>query len=141
MRPCKAMDTESHQIDKKRILVIEDDNDLRMMFVQFLSSCGYEVFQVDRGDRGLQKTLELRPDLIMLDINLPGTMGTDLCDQIKSDTRIKNTPILLMTGDYKKLQDKIKGFNVGADDYIVKPVDLAVLSTRIKSILKMNPIE
>ena len=142
MKPCKAMVTESPPPNnRKRILVIEDDFPVRMMLVRFLESNGYEVFQEDTGSNGYQKALDLRPDLIIMDLNLPGMNGTEICEKIKADTRIKDIPVIMMTGNFKEVKDKVKGFHLGADDYFLKPLDIAVLAARVKTLLKQAPRE
>ena len=131
------MATESQNPNKKRILIIEDDIALRSMLRLFLESLGYgEVFQETRGDTGYEKVVDLRPDLVLLDITLPGMVGTEVCKKIKSDPRVKDIPVLMMTGDRKSIPDKLAGFSLGAEDYIIKPFDLAILGARVQSILK-----
>jgi two-component system phosphate regulon response regulator PhoB len=130
------MDTEFLKQNKKRILVIEDDVALMNMLFLFLESSQYEVFRESRGDMGYQRALELRPDLILLDLNLPGMLGTEVCEKVKSDPRLKDISVMMMTGDMKSVPDKLKGFSLGADDYIIKPFDLAILRAHIQVILK-----
>lgn len=122
--------------NKKRVLVVEDELSLRMMLTQLLKSCGYEVFEEPDGEAGLRRTLELRPDLIITDLNLPMLSGLDMCAKIKSDPRVKDIPVIMMTGDLKTMNDKLRGFELGADDYIVKPLDIAVLASRVAALLK-----
>ncbi len=129
------MDTESRPSSQKRILIIEDDLALQAMLSQSLQSVGFETFSETQGDAAYRRVLELRPDLILLDVNLPGTKGTDVCRAVKSDPRTNGCFVLMMTGEFKSLEDKLKGFNLGADDYVVKPFDLMVLLGRVKSIL------
>ena len=113
------MATESQQ-NKKRILIVEDDFALRSMLALLMQSLGYEVFQEENGAEAVQKVLDLRPDLILLDVNLPGMKGTEICGKVKSDVRVKDIPVLMMTGEFRETQDKLKGFALGADDYIIK---------------------
>jgi DNA-binding response OmpR family regulator len=125
------METEN----KKRILIVEDDFALRSMLVLLMQSLGYEVFQEENGGAGVQKILDLRPDLVLLDVNLPGMKGTEICSIVKADVRVKDIPILMMTGEYRETDDKVKGFTLGADDYVLKPVDISILSARVKALL------
>ena len=135
MKRCQVMVTESQQ-NKRRILIVEDDFALRSMLALLMQSLGYEVFQEENGGAAVQKVLDLRPDLMLLDVNLPGMRGTEICAKVKSDTRLKDIPVLMMTGEFRETQDKVKGFNLGADDYILKPVDISILSARVKALLK-----
>ena len=130
------MDTELQAEGLKRILVVEDDFSLRAMLSRFLESLRYEVFTAEDGSIGLEKATQLRPDLILTDLNLPFMSGLEMSAKIKSDPRLKDIPILMMTGDLTAMKDKLKGFGNGADDYIVKPVDIAVLAAKIKMILR-----
>ena len=122
--------------DKRRILIVEDDFTLRSMLALLMQSLGYEVFEEENGGTAVQKVIRLRPDLIMLDINLPGARGTEICAAIKADTRVKDIPVLMMTGEFRETEDKVKGFKLGADDYVLKPVDISILSARVKALLK-----
>lgn len=127
---------ESPLHSQKRILVVEDDNAMRTMLVQLMQSCNYEVFEESDGDKVYQKVLDLRPDMLLLDLNLPGTNGLVISGKIKSDSRIKDIPILMMTGEFRRIDDKLKGFTAGADDYILKPVDISILVARVQAMLK-----
>ncbi len=136
------MAIESQLPEKKRILVVEDEMSTRTMLVKLLESVGYEVFQEERGDTGLDRVYDLRPDLLLLDLNLPNLTGTEICAKLKSDPRVRDIPILMMTGEFKSPEDKIKGFGLGADDYITKPFDLSILLSRIQNLFKaQRPLE
>ena len=121
--------------NKTRILIVEDDFALRSMLALLMQSLGYEVFQEENGGTAVQKVLDLRPDLILLDVNLPGMKGTEICGKVKSDVRVKDIPILMMTGEFREIEDKLKGFGMGADDYVLKPVDISILIARVRAIL------
>ena len=121
--------------NKTRILIVEDDFALRSMLALLMQSLGYEVFQEENGGTAVQKVLDLRPDLILLDVNLPGMKGTEICGKVKSDVRVKDIPILMMTGEYRDTDDKVKAFSLGADDYVLKPVDISILSARVKAMI------
>lgn len=110
------------------------------MLVQTLKSVGLEPFAELRGDTAYRKVLELRPDLVLLDVNLPGMMGYDVCRQIKSDPRVGDCLVLMMTGEMKQVEDKLKGFDMGADDYVTKPFDLPVLLARVFSLLRIEGV-
>lgn len=130
------MVTESQAHKRQRILIVEDDFSVRGMYSQLFRSHGYEVFEESDGASGLQKILSLRPDLIIMDLQLPGLMGTDLCAKVKSDPRIKDIPVIMLTGVLKGTNDKVQGLGVGADDYIIKPCDLTILVARVQALLK-----
>ena len=128
------MAIESQQ-NRSRVLIVEDDFALRSMLVLLMQSLGYEVFQEENGGTAVQKVLDLRPDMILLDVNLPGMKGTEICGKVKSDVRVKDIPILMMTGEFREIEDKLKGFGMGADDYVLKPVDISILIARVRAIL------
>src|SRR3989344_4768365 len=121
--------------NKTRILIVEDDFALRSMLTLLMQSLGYEVFQEENGAGAVQKVLDLRPDLILLDVNLPGMKGTEICGKVKSDARVKDIPVIMMTGEFREIEDKVKGFKLGADDYVVKPVDISILTARVRAML------
>jgi DNA-binding response OmpR family regulator len=121
--------------NKTRILIVEDDFALRSMLALLMQSLGYEVYQEENGSSAVRKVLDLRPDLILLDVNLPGMKGTEICGKVKSDVRVKDIPILMMTGEFREIEDKVEGFDRGADDYVVKPVDIGILIARVRAIL------
>lgn len=119
---------------KKRILVVEDDAALsRVLRDNFLYE-GYDVECVTDGDLVPARAKEFSPDLVVLDVMLPGTNGFDLCGALCQRRRV---PVLILTARSQKA-DKLRGLNLGADDYITKPFDLEELLARVRAILRRS---
>lgn len=117
---------------KKRILIVEDDRNLARVLGDNLMFDGYSVTWAPDGNTALIAIRSTPPDLILLDIMLPGRDGFDLCAQLRQDGRI---PIIMLTARTQKA-DKLKGLDLGADDYITKPFDLDELLARVRAVLR-----
>jgi len=117
---------------KKNILVVDDDKDIVKTIKGNLELDGYEVFSAYDGRTGLHITRTIRPDLIILDLNLPDIDGIKACEIIRREF---DFPIIMLTAR-DGISDKVLGLECGADDYIVKPFNFLELSARIKSIFK-----
>ena len=124
-------------VDQTTILVIEDENDIRDIITFNLKSYGYNVITSINGEEGLENTKLHNPDLILLDIMLPGINGFQFCSSIRKSKDFKNIPIIIITalGQEKNI---VKGLEKGAVDYITKPFSNKVLLARIKNVLKRN---
>ncbi len=118
--------------DKKKILVIEDDPNMGFLLKEFLTSGGFNIKVYKDGDSGLAAFKESAYDFCIIDIMLPGIDGFTLTERIKKQQ--PDIPVVFLTARSLK-QDKIKGFNLGADDYITKPFDEDELLCRIHAIL------
>ncbi|MFC1563277.1 response regulator [candidate division KSB1 bacterium] len=117
------------------ILVVDDEKDIQN-FIKFkLSKLGYNVFTADNGYDAIEKVKKFHPDLVLMDIRMPIMNGLKACEHIKNDPKLKNIPVVMVTaiGD---LQSKIQAYQIGADDFIIKPIDIIVLVARVKSILE-----
>ena len=119
---------------KERVLVVEDDPVLTRVLFDNLTFEGFEVRTVSDGNTALSVFKEFSPDLVLLDINLPGRSGLELCDVWRGGSR---TPIILLTAKGQK-SDKIRGLKLGADDYVTKPFDLDELLARIHAVLRRS---
>lgn len=117
----------------KKILIIEDDRNLLNELREFLERNGYQVESVDNFLIASQIALEMRPDLVILDINLPGISGFDICKEIKEKS---NIPVLMLTSRVG-IEDEIKGLEIGADEYLAKPVDTRRLILRMEKLLDL----
>ncbi|WP_311480525.1 response regulator transcription factor [uncultured Anaerococcus sp.] len=117
----------------KKILIIEDDRNLLNELRDFLENKGYEVASVDNFLKASEIALEMRPDLVILDINLPGISGFDICREIKEKS---NIPVLMLTSRVG-IEDEIKGLEIGADEYLAKPVDTRRLILRMEKLLDL----
>jgi len=116
-----------------RILIIEDEPDMAMGLADNLQFEGYEVSVASDGPQGLEAVRTWRPDLVLLDIMLPKTDGFEVCRQIRHMG--KTMPILMLTARGQEV-DKVRGLELGADDYITKPFGVAELLARIKAALR-----
>ncbi|MEM1367687.1 MAG: response regulator transcription factor [Cyanobacteria bacterium P01_H01_bin.15] len=115
-----------------KILVIDDDSAIRDLIFRFLSQKQYSVKAADHAQAGIQLFEEFRPDLVILDINLPDALGYGLCEEMQ---RRADVYVLMLTSR-SDAADKKEGFLKGADDYLTKPFDLQELELRINAILK-----
>ena len=122
-------------MDKKRILVIDDEADLVEMLSLRLQINGYEVLTASDGQEGQEKAREDKPDLIILDLMLPKIDGYKICLMLKFDEKYKNIPIILFTARAQETDISL-GEEVRADAYIVKPFEPDILLAKIKELIK-----
>lgn len=114
----------------KRILVVEDQPDIQKLLLAGLEDAGFLVEICGEGDKGLEAALQFRPDLIVLDIMLPGLNGIELCKLIRAHPTLKHTAIIMLTAKGDE-SDIVYGFGLGANDYLVKPFRMKELIARI----------
>ena len=125
---------------KERILIVEDDKHISKLVKFNLEKSNYECSIASTGEKALA-ALDAQPvDLVILDIMLPGMDGYEICRTIKSNNKLKNLPIIMLTAKGEEI-DRIVGLELGADDYIVKPFSPRELVLRVKAILKRGKIE
>jgi len=117
------------------ILVVDDEVDLAWALRQSLSDEGYEVSIAQDGKAALDAVARQRPDLIILDINMPRMNGLEVCRRLRHDPSCAAVPILFLTVR-SGIQDRIKGLDEGADDYLSKPFDLNELKARVRALLR-----
>lgn len=118
----------------KKILVIEDDVIALRLIEYTLRKEGYEVLQAKNGLEGISKTKSAEPDLIILDIMLPGMDGFEVCHRLRAESQTARLPVLMLSGKAHEA-DKATGMKVGADDYVTKPVAPRELVSRVESLL------
>jgi two-component system phosphate regulon response regulator PhoB len=121
----------------KRILIIEDEKDLADLVVFNLEKEGFAAKCVFNGNEGLEAAFVEHPDLIVLDLMLPGIMGIEVCKALRKDPRTARIPVLMVTAKGDEI-DRVVGFEIGADDYIVKPFSMRELILRINAILRRS---
>ena len=119
---------------KEKVLVIDDDKNICELVSLYLLKEGYEVFTAFNGVDGLEKFKSVNPDIIILDIMMPGMDGWEVCRTIKKKY---TTPILMLSAKGETF-DKVLGLELGADDYIVKPFDSKELVARLKAVLRRS---
>ena len=117
------------------VLVIEDEPDIRELVEFNLKKYDYNVLLANNGEKGLNDARSYEPDLILLDLMLPGIQGIDVCRVIKSGENIKSIPIIILSALGQE-EDIVLGLEAGADDYVSKPFSLDVLNARIKTVLR-----
>ncbi len=122
-------------MDNRKVLVVEDDPSVVVFIVDNLEVLGYDVSIARDGKDGLAKAQALIPDLIILDVMMPEMDGFEVCQNLKTSTKTKNIPILMLTAK-GQIQDKVMGFNVGADDYLSKPYEKDEFESRVKALLR-----
>ena len=123
--------------DRKNIklVIIEDDKDIRELLSYNISSLGYQVHSFSNGESGLKHLRNNKSNLLLLDLMLPGINGYDICRIIKSDPKLKELLIIILSAKGGET-DIVKGLELGADDYIVKPFSSSILSARISAVLR-----
>ncbi len=124
----------------KKILIIEDEKDIIELLDFNLSKDGFEVSSAPTGEDGLRLARTNSPDLILLDLMLPGINGLDICKLLKTDHKTGHIPIVMLTAKDEDI-DVVTGLEVGADDYITKPFSPKVLIARIRTVLRRQPIK
>lgn len=118
-----------------KILIVDDEKDIIEFLEYNFKKEGYQVYSASNGIEGKAMAVKVKPDLIMLDIMMPGMDGVELCKELREIPEFENTLIIFLTArgeDYSQ----IAGFEVGADDYITKPIRPRVLTARVKALLK-----
>ncbi len=114
------------------ILVVDDEPQIRRVMLTTLASQGYAVVEVRSGEEALEKVRDMRPDLILLDVNLPGISGLETCREIRA---VSDSPIIMLTVRNTE-RDKVQALDAGADDYVVKPFGVEELMARIRAALR-----
>lgn len=123
--------------DEIHILVVEDESDIRKVILHNLRKDGYSADGAATGEEALKKAEERQPDLVVLDLMLPGMDGMAVCRRIRQSAELKHTPVLMLTARGGE-QDMVSGLEAGADDYVVKPFNNRVLLARIRSLLRRS---
>jgi len=114
-----------------KILVVDDDETLLRFVDEYLTREGHKVITADRGAKGLRALFQERPDLVILDVMMPGMDGWEVCARMRE---LADVPILMLTAKTSE-GDKLRGFRLGVDDYITKPFSLAELAARTRAVL------
>jgi two-component system, OmpR family, KDP operon response regulator KdpE len=119
-------------VSGENILVIDDEPQIRRVMRSTLSSNGYVITEAKTGEEGIESVRKERPDLVLLDINMPGMGGLEACKEIR---RSSDAPIIMLTVRNAE-RDKVAALDAGADDYVVKPFGIEELLARIRSALR-----
>jgi diguanylate cyclase (GGDEF)-like protein len=125
---------------KPRLLVVEDDIDIGNMLRIYFSGLEYDVDVTTRGSDALEKTRQVLPHLIVLDIMLPDIDGYEVCRTLRTNTRTSHIPVIFLTQKDER-SDKLQGLELGADDYITKPFDIEELKLRVQGAIRRSERE
>ena len=120
------------------ILVVDDDEVLREVFAKCLRGEGFDVHEASTGAQGLQLAQDRVPDLVLLDVRLPDVSGVEVCRQIKGNPRLRDVFVALCSGEASSDEHKANGFNIGADEYLVKPFGLLELVARVNTLMRLR---
>ena len=118
-----------------KILVVDDEEHILELISFNLTNNGYKVIKANNGIDAVRLAIEEKPKLILLDLMIPGKDGYDVCREVRSNSEIRNIPIIMLTAKSEEL-DKILGLELGADDYITKPFSVRELLARVKAVLR-----
>lgn len=121
----------------QKVLVVEDHLDTRELLKYNLTSAGFDVATAGDGQSGLDMAAAFRPDIVLLDLMMPGIDGLETCRQLKADASLSRIPVIMLTAKSDEV-DKIVGLELGADDYVVKPFSPRELVLRIKAVLRRS---
>ena len=119
----------------QKIYIVEDEPDIRETLEYNFSNEGFEVFTAPDGEEALSNIKKVLPDVLILDLMLPGVSGLDVCKSIRADDDIRDMSIIMLTAKGEEI-DRVIGFELGADDYVTKPFSVRELILRVKVLLK-----
>ena len=120
---------------RPKVLIADDDHNLRQLLVEALPKHKFEVYEASDGPETLETVHNLRPDIVLLDVMMPGIDGLEICKRMRDNPGTRNIPVIMLTAR-AQLKDKLKGIESGADDYITKPFDPLELQARIEMHLR-----
>jgi two-component system alkaline phosphatase synthesis response regulator PhoP len=123
--------------NKTRILVVEDEEDLRDIIIYNLEREGYQTIGVETGEQGLEQAIAIKPDLIILDLMLPGMNGMDVCRHIRRNADTQAIPVIMVSAKGEEA-DIVSGLELGADDYVTKPFSPRILLARVRSVFRRS---
>ena len=120
---------------RDKILVVDDERDIRDVLSSFLEEKGYEVILASNGEEALELVERVNPQVILLDVNMPGIDGIETCRRLKAAEKSRSIPIIMITA----FQDReIEAYLEGADDFVVKPFNMVEISFRVESMLRIR---
>lgn len=122
---------------RQKIMIVDDEIATLLPLKRSLEAEGYSVIEAVNGYEAIEKSKTECPELIILDLMLPGIDGFEVCVQLKKDKRTERIPVIMLTAK-DEIRDKVEGLELGADDYVTKPFNLNELKARIKNVLKRS---
>ncbi len=123
-----------------KVLIVDDEIDSLKLIGLLLESKGYQIVAAQNGERAIEKALQEPPDLVILDVMMPGMSGYEVCRRLRTDPRTATIPILMFTAK-TQVMDKVIGFEAGADEYLTKPIQPAELLDRVEMLLSSTAEE
>lgn len=123
----------------ERVLVVDDNEQNCELMTDILANWGYEVFKAIQGKEAINLTLKYKPDIILLDVMLPGMNGFEVCYELKNNQQTQNIPIVMLTV-LNEVEDRIRGYKVGAEIFLSKPINYNELKYKIVSLIKQKKI-
>jgi len=123
-----------------KVLIIDDDPDSLAVARLRLEKDGYIILSSPDGEHGLARAREEEPDLILLDVQMPGKSGFAVCEELKSDSRLRNIPVIFLSAA-DDITEKVKGLDLGAVDYVTKPFDIFELRARVRAALRTKRLQ
>ncbi len=120
-----------------RVLIVDDDAMVRETMREYVEELGYDVREAGCAEDALAVIAEALPDLVLLDVRMPGITGIELCRQLKADPATRLIPVVLLTGE-RELESRVAGLAAGADDYFAKPVHPRELGARLRSLIRLK---
>ena len=123
--------------DESTILIVDDQLNVRNVLNELLIDQGYNLVFADNGDEALLKAAELIPDLVLLDVMMPGMDGFEVCQRLRANPLLAEVPIIMVTS-LDDRDSRLRGLELGVDDFITKPFSLAELLARVRTITRLN---
>src|SRR6266567_6663029 len=120
-----------------RVLVVEDEPDIRELVIHHLKREGYQVSAAASGEEALRQVLSVPPDLVLLDLMMPAMDGLEVCRRLRQDPSTATLPIVMLTAKGDEV-DRVLGLEIGADDYVVKPFSPKELLARVRAVLRRS---
>jgi putative two-component system response regulator len=120
-----------------KVLIVDDEQTNVDILTRLMSRLGYEVVSAPNGELGLKAVAQHRPDIVLLDVNMPVLDGLEVCRRLKQDAATRLIPVILITG-LTATEDRIRGIDVGADDFLSKPFVVAELEARVRSLTRLK---
>ena len=124
---------------KQKVLVVDDEENIRMLVKFNLEKAGYEVLEASDGNKAIETAVNSTPDIVILDLMLPGIDGLEVCRNLKRHPRTAAIPIIMLTAKSDEI-DRVIGLELGADDYMTKPFSQRELVARIKAVLRRSNV-
>jgi DNA-binding response OmpR family regulator len=121
-------------LNQSRVLIVDDQAGILKLVGHMFKDEGFEVHVADSGEKGFEKARKVKPDIIILDVMMPGLSGIDVCKQLRAHPVTARIPIIMLSAR-SQVPDKVEGFEAGADDYVSKPVARAELMARVRALL------